>query len=237
MTDINEQELIRIKDLLMHTSEFIAYFELADQKMLEWRVHIEEQSANMEQQRQSVIQQLNTLNTTLSATGISHLTEQLLLQGKEQLKALDHHSQIQIQQVQHHQKQLEGVTKKCAEKIEQYTLNALRDITSKLAQYDINQFHRIANESCTHVERIAQLSEKKNKNLTRNFHLRYGLLAVITTVITVFITVLYLSDELPWEMHHQAKNERNAGKVLLNAWPKLTQEEKAKILKDQPYKG
>lgn len=236
MTDIKEQELVRIKELLTHTSEFIAYFELSEQKMMEWRLHLEEQRAYIEQQRHTLMNELHTLNTTLSVTGIGHLTEQLRTQGQEQLHLLEQHQQKQIQQQQQHQQHLHLLAKQCCEQIEHYTLNALNTISNKLAHYDVNQFHRIANESCSHVERLAQLSEKKSKKLLSVFQLRYGLLAVFTTILTVFIMVLYLSDEFPWEMHHQAKNERHAGKVLLKAWPILTQEEKAKILHDEHYK-
>jgi len=82
------------------------------------------------------------------------------------------------------------------------------------------------------VERVANDAVSKSNKLLSMFQLRLGLFAVLTTILTSFVIVLYLSDELPWEMHHQAMNERQAGKVLLNAWPKLTQEEKAKILND-----
>ena len=62
--------------------------------------------------------------------------------------------------------------------------------------------------------------------------MRFSLVAVFTTVLTAFVILLYLNGELPWEMHHKAINERHAGKVLLQAWPNLTLEEKTKILND-----
>ena len=39
-----------------------------------------------------------------------------------------------------------------------------------------------------------------------------------------------MSNELPWEIHQHAINERQAGKVLMQAWPMLSEEEKTKIL-------
>lgn len=53
---------------------------------------------------------------------------------------------------------------------------------------------------------------------------------MLITILTAFIVVLYLNGELPWEMHHVAQNERQAGRMLLQVWPKLSQEEKTKIL-------
>jgi hypothetical protein len=50
----------------------------------------------------------------------------------------------------------------------------------------------------------------------------------------VIVFGLYTNNEYPWEMHQQALNERDAGKILLNAWPTLTYHEKNKILYHQP---
>ncbi len=45
MQRINEQELARLNELLNQTSEFIAYFELAENKVLEWQHDVECQAS------------------------------------------------------------------------------------------------------------------------------------------------------------------------------------------------
>ncbi len=45
MERINETELARLKKLMRQTGEFIAYFELVDTKMAEWRQDIEYQAS------------------------------------------------------------------------------------------------------------------------------------------------------------------------------------------------
>jgi hypothetical protein len=45
MQRINEQELARLNDLLNQTSEFIAYFELAESKVLQWQHDVECQAS------------------------------------------------------------------------------------------------------------------------------------------------------------------------------------------------
>lgn len=239
MEQDDKEDIAHIRDLLRHTSEFIAYFEVAEQKMEEWRAHLEEQTAHLEQQRRIINNELASINSTLSDAGVTRFritAEHILLQGEAHLKALENNSLRFMQQLEEQQQQTQLVTKQCIEKIEQHTLTAMATLKEELAQYDTAQFHRIANESCDHVERIANAAVSKSKKLIGVFQLRYSLFAVFTTIITAFILGLYLSDEFPWETHHQAMNERHAGKILLDAWPHLSKEEKAKIVHDDRYK-
>jgi hypothetical protein len=238
MEQADKKDLARIKDLLRHTSEFIAYFEVAESKMLEWRSHLEDQTAHLAQQRQLLNNELENINSTLSEAGVTRFrttAEHILVQGEAHLKSLERSSLCFMQQLQQQHEQTQLLTAQCIEKIEQHTVQAVKTIKEELAHYDAAQFHRVANESCDHVERIAHEAVRKSNKLIGVFQLRYSLLAVFTTIVTAFILGLYLSDELPWEMHHQAMNERQAGKILLEAWPKLSRDEKAKIVHDDRY--
>lgn len=173
-----EENWTRISELLPHISEFIAYFEVAETKMQEWRQDIEAQALRLEQQQAL----------------LKTLTERALIQ------------------------------------IEQHRDQAIHNINRQLGQYDADMFQKVAYESCEQVQRAALDAVTKSNNLLKMFQIRLNFYAVFTTIITAFIIVLYLNGELPWEMHHKANNERQAGKVLLQAWPKLSKEEKNKIL-------
>lgn len=178
MTHYQEDELIRTNDLVLHANEFVAYIELAETKMREWRLEINQQAAK-------------------------------LLQQQESLQKLTEHSVALI-----------------AQHSEQATLQ----INSQLSQYDPLHFKRIAQESCELVQQSANDAVHKSNRLLQTVQLRFNFYAVLTTILTAFIVVLYLNGELPWEMHHKAKDERQAGRILLQAWPKLSQEEKTKIM-------
>ncbi len=178
MEHFQEEDLTRIKSLLQNTSEFIAYFELAEAKMGQWQQAIAQQSSHLQQQ----------------------LEEFKLLTGQSLTKLDEHEREVK------------------------------QNISDYLSQYDLHQFQHVANESCEQVKKTAQDAISKSQKLLHTFQIRFNFFAVLTTILTAFIMVLYLNGELPWEMHHQAKNEREAGKVLLQIWPKLSQEEKNKIL-------
>ncbi len=232
------QDLAQIKELLRHTSEFIAYFEVAESKMLEWRGQLDEQRTYIKQQQEQLNKELLSINNSISEAGLTRFhssAKDILAQGDTYLKALEKNTALLMAQGTQQQEQLGYFSQQCIEKIEQQTTKAVQSISNELKHYDVAQFHRIANESCVHVERIAHATVSKSKKLLSLFQLRHSLFALFTTILTAFIVALYLSDELPWEMHHKAVNERQAGKVLLDAWPNLSSEVKATILGNDRY--
>ncbi|KTD44918.1 hypothetical protein [Legionella quateirensis] len=235
MEHYQDDDIVRVKELLRHTGEFIAYFELAETKMLEWREEIEQQNTRLLHCTQTLHNELASINELLSQAGAAKFritAEKALAQGEANLHTLERSCNQFTLNFQQHQEKLKTLTEHCIDKIEKHTTKATQTIAAQLARYDVHQFHRIASESCDHVERVANDAVNKSNKLLSMFQLRFGLFAVFTTLLTAFVIVLYLSDELPWEMHHQAMNEREAGKVLLQAWPNLSQEEKEKILND-----
>lgn len=235
MEHLQENDLNKIKELLRHTGEFIAYFELAESKMIEWRQEMEQQAVRLNQQSQRLQKELTTLEDLLSQAGTTRfrvIAEKALSQGEIQLQLLENSCNQFSANFQEQQDQLELLTAQCVTKIEQHCAKSTETIAKQLAKYDVHQFHRVANESCDHVERVANDAVLKSNKLLSMFEVRFGLFTVFTTIATAFFIVLYLNGELPWETHHKAMNERHAGKALLQAWPKLTLEEKTKIIND-----
>jgi len=236
MENIQDEDLIRVKELLRHTGEFIAYFELAETKMMEWREEMEQQAARLFQQTQALHNELASAQELFSQAGTSRfrvITERALSQGETHLQSIERSCSKFTQNFTQQQEELELLTEKCLTKIENHSSQATQCIADELSKYDALQFHRIAIESCDHVERAANNAVSKSNKLLSMFHLRFNLFAIFITIITAFVIVLYLSGELPWEIHHQAVSEREAGKVLLQAWPNLSMEEKTKILNDE----
>ena len=99
-----------------------------------------------------------------------------------------------------------------------------------LNHYDVHQFHRIAHESCNHIEQVSHQVLQKSNQLLKRFQWRLGGFILILSLITGFTMCLYLNNEFPWEIHDHAVNERQAGKMLIQAWPKLNLKEKTKII-------
>lgn len=240
MEHVQEQDLLRIKELLRHTGEFIAYFELAEVKMMEWRQDIELQTQLQQQQTQEQLHQvhreLENLQDVLTQAGLARLRlniEQALRQGEHHLHVLQKTSQHLLADMQSQHREFSKTVEKSLTQLDDYTTTALKKIALLLAGYDVQHFKRVANESCGYVEKAASDAITRSTRLLRTFQWRAAALAMLTTLLTAFALGLYVSNEMPWETHQQARNEREAGKMLMKAWPMLSQQEKDKILSSE----
>ncbi len=225
MEHYQDDDIVRVKELLRHTGEFIAYFELAETKMMEWREEIEQQNVRLLRFTQNLQNELTSINELLSQAGTTRfrvLAEKALAQGEANLHALERNCNSFAQTVQHQQEKLQNLTEQCISRIEKHSEKATQTIAAQLSKYDVHQFHRIASESCDHVERVAHDAVNKSNKLLSLFQLRFGLFAVFTTLLTAFVIVLYLSDELPWEMHHQADSVAKLVIDFSHPWLKST---------------
>ena len=125
---------------------------------------------------------------------------------------------------------LQHAIAKNVEQINQHTQQSLIQIDRYLAGFDVHHFRREASESSLHIEKIANSAVLKSTQLLRLFQWRAIAVVIITAALTAVGIGLYVNNEMPWEIHQHVVNEREAGKVLLRAWPGLTPQEKNKIL-------
>lgn len=243
MEHVQDQDLTKIRELLRHAGEFIAYFELAETKMAEWRQDIEIQAQIQQQRAQQQLQQLHNeleaLQEVLTQAGLARLrisAEQALKQGETHMALLQKTCQQLLKDSNHQQTELEKMVQQSLIRIEQHASLAITKIDSQLVEYDVQHFRRITNESCEHVEKAAQDAVIKSSHLLKTVQWRSAAFALLTTILTAFAIGLYVSNEMPWEIHQHAMNEREAGKALIKAWPTLSQQEKAKILSHEMEK-
>lgn len=235
----SSEDILHIQHLLRRTGEFIAYFERVEDKMASWQEAIEQQAAQISETKQSLYDELAAVNSMLQEIGLPNfrvLSEKIQNQGEIHLNILEQACRQFDSNLLEQLDKLDILTENCISKIEQHGLHTLQNMETQLAKYNVSQFHRIASESCYTVERAANDAISKSNQLLHRFRFRYGFFAVFMTFITAFVIVLYLNDELPWEMHHHAMNERQAGKVLMQAWPNLSKDEKEKILSNSGLK-
>ena len=223
--DANKQE--QIDEFMDRTRDFIAYFNLIENKLEHW-------CQDMDSRQQKNAQIVSQLSKWLDQHDLSALQTHLkstLDQGKQQLQQIHSVSQQVQESMQKQQQQLQRWTNESLQKIESQTQKLMQTMEKQFARYDVHHFHRIASESCDQVEKVAQDAVGKSTRLLNMFQWRFSLLTITTTLITAFILGMYISDELPWETHKQAYHERQAGQLLLQAWSDLSHHEKAKILK------
>ncbi|WP_133130652.1 hypothetical protein [Legionella yabuuchiae] len=240
MEQLDEQDIARLKELLRRTGEFIAYFELAETKMLEWRHEIEQKAlahqTTFQQQLQALQVELESVQEMFTAAGLSKFrltTDNALKQAQEYLQAMKETKASVLKELSDCNVELKDLSKAAVEQLSEHSTKALESMNGQLSHYDVKQFARIANESCQKVEMSASHAIRISNKLLARFQWRTVALTFMTTLVTAFAIGLYVSDEFPWETHERAVNERGAGKLLMNAWSKLTYQEKVKILGEQ----
>lgn len=215
---LQSDELERIKALLKHTGEFIAYFELADSKMISWREEIEhemhQQHHRIEQQIQQLQHSINQLDEALTQAGIARLRlglEQALHEGKNHL-----------QEIQHASSAFQTQSK--------LILNRLQEqIGQQLDTLHLDIQHNIAELKETNPLTEPDEPEPVTQDIS-SCSWQHAFITVMCSLLAAIGLALYISGELPWESHKHAQAERKAGKILLRAWPMLTQEERERII-------
>lgn len=221
----DDQDRLKIQALLERTGEFIAYFELAETKMLEWRQQIEQRENALNTKIEAHFLKLESmmaeLENVFSQAGVARFRIQsleLLEQGQAHLDAIAMVERKLLLKINAQQRILNELSEKAIEQISAQSHQTLIELDQKLAQLKLAQ-----------QENNKQQTSKKT--LKSNWHHTFK--TVTASLLAAFAVGLYLTDEYPWEVHQQAKNERSAGQILKEAWPKLTQLEKEKIAGNQ----
>tara|TARA_Y100000588_G_scaffold389718_1_gene493257 strand:+ start:769 stop:1515 length:747 start_codon:yes stop_codon:yes gene_type:complete len=240
MDELDHQELMRVKELLNRTGEFIAYFELVESKMAEWRVNLEQQAKAQEkqfhQQLEVIQQEMSVLQDTLSAAGLAKFrisAETSVRQGQEHLKALDTFLKHFLKTLDSEKDDIKKITQTCLSRLENHTKKCTQAIDNQLSIYDIDLFSKSMYDKTHEIEKTTNQAVSTSQRLLKNFHWRTAGLSVVITLLTALTVGLYMNDELPWEIHKHAMNERQAGQLLMNAWAKLSHKERLKILGEQ----
>ena len=237
MKELSDQEVQQLKDLLRHASEFIAYFELAETKLVAWRYQQQEafetQQKRFDQQQQGIMNDVETIKEILSEAGIARLKTQLnetITVFETKMAGFETFHQSLSDAFAQEKQGLAKAVGQFKNELEAQCQLTVNKIESQLSHYDVDHFRRVASESCDQVEQVAQKAVQTSSKVMRHFQWRTASLVLITTFVTSLVFGLYISDELPWEIHQHAMNEREAGKILIRAWPTLTHKERERIL-------
>lgn len=237
MGSVDSEDVVRMRELLRQTSEFVACFELAESKMLEWQLVLEARQAAQEklfdEQFQHISELLESLRSGLSQMGLARLrmaADEALEKGEHCVESLRQTGERITNRLDAHEDALETLTEEALSRIALQVQEGLVRVDNAFAEYDARQFARIASESCQQVERVALHALRRSEQLFRSFQWRIAAIALLTTLATTITIGLYVSNELPWESHRVAVNERVAGKALLQVWPQLSEAEKGRIL-------
>lgn len=235
------EHLTLLNTLFSQTQAFIERFERAETKMNAWRDEITQQATYQQTQLHNLRAELDRMESILSAADVDQFriaTEETASQDSEYLDSLKNTEQQLLRQIHGHRAELTRITQHAVTQINHTTTQAVSMIEEKLAVHFPTSTPSIMPLPAENlVEDDLQsadepMTQKTPPAIFREW--RSITITLVTTLLTALIFGMYTSAEYPWEMHQQARSERGAGKVLLNAWPLLTQDEKLKILSRAP---
>jgi dGTP triphosphohydrolase len=235
--DNNDQE--RLKELLRRTGEFIAYFEIAEDKMINWKNDIEKSLAQhqrqIESQLEAIQSQCKAMNETMTEVGAARwriAAEKALAEGALHRDEIKSQSEKFIQQSKVERQQLNQIAKKNIDEIKKTETLITLKINNIIKRLNLSQIKDLAEHSKDLIEESAHTAVFQHQKLLKQFRLKNIALVLSVVVLTSISIGLFLNDEMPWEIHKHAKQERMAGKALINAWPGLGQDIKDKILQN-----
>lgn len=228
---------LKLKQLLKKTGEFIAYFEIFETKMLNWKqemqTHYAQYDALLLNRLQELELHLNSLNEIMTEAGAarfrisaeaclqqshSHLAKMEKL-GKQYLEDL-HKQQLALQTLAaQHVEQLNVTEKKIACKINNF-----------IKRLNVEELAEVTQTAKQTIEIHTVKAMYQNEKLIKKFQWKTFGLAFVIIIANTLAMGLYLSNELPWEIHQTAVQERTAGQTLLSAWSSLDEETQHKIL-------
>lgn len=239
MTHLNSEHLSLLNTLLSRTEEFIEFFDRAETKMSTWRHEIAQQAHYQQDKLNDLKNEIDRIASLMNQTDLDNFliaTEgETTSQNDEYLDNLKHTEQQLLRQIHGHRAELTRITQHAMTQITQTTTQAVSMIEEQLSTHFASSTPQVmplpTQPPIDHLDDITtDTIQQHNISRSKPREWRSIGLTLVTTIMTAVIFGMYSSDEYPWEIHQQAMSERGAGKVLINAWPSLTHEEKNKIL-------
>lgn len=218
----------QMRNFFHEMADFIALYETLEEKFMARETAIEEKllaSETLLNKQLALIKgSLNDFQGIMTDAGAARwriAAENALREGKSHLHALQQTTTGIVESIKDGCNQLEQTT--------QQTIAGMAATTKTLP---IQNFKHVIEQGCIHLKATSNSAIQQISKLIRWLHWKNFTMTLIITLFVIFLAGLYESDKWPWEIHQQVANERNAGAVLLAAWPHLTPTEQQDIIND-----
>lgn len=228
----------RLKEMMKRMGEFIAYFEVAEERMSQWKRDvektIEDNQAVLNEQLEDIREVTSELREVMTEAGVARwrlAAESALSEGKDHIKTLEALSQNHLETVQSANEEFSKLAKKSFDRLDRASAYTIKNISEAISAFRINDFQRMAEQSCEIVQEASASAITRLRDLVKWFHWKNLGLAFAITLFATITVGLYLSDEMPWEIHKQVVAQRNVGQAVLSAWHDLHDADRELILR------
>jgi polyhydroxyalkanoate synthesis regulator phasin len=144
---------------------------------------------------------------------------------------------IHLETAQEISSEMIATLKQGSEQLEQAATKAITHLSEASSSFRTSQFKNAAANACDMIRNMASNQITKLAELIKWFHWKNLAMAIAVSLFITFLAGLYLNGEWPWDIHARVIKERNAGQMLLAAWPKLTPSEQQDIINGSKKAG
>lgn len=226
MDETTQPDQLRIlQSCTQQIADFIALSEEAIQKLKQHDAAagklMEKHSTNFSKQLSDVRQTLQDMQSFMTQAGVARFrvsAERVLAEGQQHL-ALIHEATERFQKI----------SENSCHTLQRVSENSADWIAEAVKSLQIEKFRSLIFENVDRVENTSRTAIQRIRKLSRWFQWEKLGIALAVAVIVSLLTGLFVNDELPWETHSKVVTERNVGRMLMQAWPKLSLEEKERI--------
>jgi len=220
-----DTEINRIQEASKKIADCVVLFEEAIEK-LEKQKRLSQQTLQEDEnyfrdhadEIKLAIKELRELMTQTGVARFRTTAERALKNGEEHLQA-----------IQQATENFQNIVEDSCQHINKVADNSAKWIAESIKSLQIEDFRREIFDNVSRVEKASDSATTRVNKMVRWVHWEKFGTALIVAIVVAFLTGLFINDELPWDSHKQVVAQREAGKALIKAWPKLTPQEKAHI--------
>lgn len=237
--DFSDNETAKFREALKRMGEYIAYLEVAEQKMVSWQNNIDDKIQQHEHWLSSQIndihQTIGELQGVMTEAGVARwriAAEANLKQGNEHLIAIKSATENHLAALNKNNEDFSKRVNKSFERLDRASAYMIKNISEAIGSFRINDFQQYTEQSCQVIEHTARGVIYHLKRMLKWFHLKNVGMALGISLLVSLAMSIYISGKMPWENHKEAAAQRSAGEALINAWPSLPDTEKDIILRN-----
>ena len=215
----------RLQTCMQQVADFIALSEEAVQKLEKHDTitgeMLEKSSVHFDQQLEQIRGALGDLQSFMTQAGVARLrvsAEHMLTDGQEHL-----------QNIKEATEQFKHVAENSCSNLQRASENSADWIAEAIKSLQIEKFRNLVFENVDRIENSADTAIRRIQKLSKWFQWEKLGIALVVAVLVSLLTGLFINDEMPWETHNKVVMARNVGKMLIQAWPKLSASEKEHI--------
>ncbi len=218
----------QLQDLQVFTQQIADFIALSEEAIQKLKQHdavavkvVEDNATHFNQQLDEIRKTIVQMQNFMTQTGVARfkvLAENMLSDGQQH-----------VENIKNATERFQKVSENSCHTLQRVSENSADWIAEAIKSLQIEKFRRLIFENVDRVENTARTAVQRIRKLSRWFQWEKLGIAIVVAVIVALLTGLFINDELPWETHSKVVTERNVGRMLMQAWPKLSLQEKEKI--------